>query len=170
MVKMMRDNLLFYVGVGLVAFGILQPDLNNLPSVLNNRPSVNVSVDISKPTNQELLLLCDPIIESLRSGGSSRHTDGKKLASLYHDIATLISLDNDNLAIKNTQQIREANRMSGNMLKLDMKGKYSNLASSCDKLVKTAIGDDNIVLSPELRSKSAEAFMAIAWACNEGSK
>ena len=34
----------------------------------------------------------------------------------------------------------------------------------------SAVGDDVIVLSKELRAKAVEGFNALAWACNEGSK
>lgn len=168
---MKKESLLFYVGVALVAFGILKPDISNLSNVLKVNPiSPNISVTVSAPTDQALLGLCQPVIDSLKSGPSSRNIDGKRLSSLYADMATLIELDNDSLVIKNTEEIRESNSLAGHMLKLDMKGKYSNLAQACNNLVKQTIGEDNIVLSPELRSKSVSAFKALAWACYEGSK
>ena len=93
-----------------------------------------------------------------------------RLRDLYLDLAQLITLDGDDLVIKNTEEIRQANSLAGVMLRLDIKGKYTDLASTCNDLIVTAIGDDNINLSPELRTKAVEAFKALAWGCNEGSK
>ena len=56
------------------------------------------------------------------------------------------------------------------MLKLDIKGKYPDLASTAENLVITAIGKDNVFLNKELRSGAVNGFKALAWACNEGSK
>jgi len=56
------------------------------------------------------------------------------------------------------------------MLHLNIKDKYVDLAESNQALIVDAIGDDNIPLTKELRKKAVDAFMALAWACNEGSK
>jgi hypothetical protein len=56
------------------------------------------------------------------------------------------------------------------MLKLDIKGKYPNLAKESKEVVVASIGDDKILLSKELRVKAVEGLNALAWAFNEGSK
>ena len=39
-----------------------------------------------------------------------------------------------------------------------------------DNLVKSGIGAENVKLTDELRQKSVEVFLALSWACLEGSK
>jgi hypothetical protein len=56
------------------------------------------------------------------------------------------------------------------MLKLNIKDKYPNLAEAAQDLVTTGIGDDDILLTEELREKSAESFRALSWAFYQGSK
>jgi hypothetical protein len=79
-------------------------------------------------------------------------------------------LDGEDAVIKTTDEVRQANSLSGVMLKLDMKGKYKDLASSCNSVIQAAIGDDSVLLDKDLRAKAADGFKALAWACNEGSK
>ena len=86
------------------------------------------------------------------------------------DLATLVSLDGEDCIIKNTEEIRQANRLAGIMLKLDMKGKYENLAEAGTNLIKAAIGDDSVLLDDSLREKAVEGFNALAWACYMGSQ
>ena len=56
------------------------------------------------------------------------------------------------------------------MARMDMKGKYPNLAIATTGVVVAGIGDENIVLSKELRQKAIDSFRALSWACYEGSK
>jgi hypothetical protein len=37
-------------------------------------------------------------------------------------------------------------------------------------MIVSVVGDDQIPLTTELRAKAIDSFMALAWACNEGSK
>ena len=96
--------------------------------------------------------------------------DGKRLASLYSDMAVLIQLDGDDQVVSNTEEIKETNALAGKMLKLNLKDKYPNLALECSNYVMKMIGNDNITLDSELRTKAVQAFRSLAWACNEGSK
>lgn len=149
-------NPLLLVGIGLIAFSLLSSGVSI--SGLGTQ-----SVDIPKPSDPVLLELADPIIKSLNGAGE----DGRKLASLYNDIATLIEINDE--VIKNTEEIREANRIAGKMSRLDLKGKYPNLAEAANNMIIKYIGDENAALSDDLRSKSVDAFRALAWACKEGS-
>lgn len=151
-------TILLVLGGLLILIGLASPNLGKL-SILDNSNATYI-----KPSDPVLLQLTDPVISSLKGGGS----DALALANLYNDIATLIEIDQD--IIKNTEEIREANRISGHMLNLGIKDKYPNLEESANKLVVSYIGDDNAALSLELRKKSVEAFRALAWACREGSK
>jgi len=151
-------TILLVFGVLLIVFGLVTPNIGRL-SILNNSNAV-----YTKPSDVKLLELTNPVITALKDGGS----DALALANLYNDIATLIEIDQD--VIKNTEEIREANRISGHMLNLGIKDKYPNLGEAANNLVVSYIGDDNAALSPESRKKGVDAFRALAWACNEGSK
>ena len=149
-------NPILLIGIGLIAFSLLF-------SKISIQSLTNDSIDIPKPTDPVLLELASPVIEALNGAGD----DGKKLANLYNDIATLIEINDD--IIKNTEEIREANKIAGKMSKLDLKGKYPNLSEAANNMIIKYIGDENAALSNELRTKSANAFRALAWACKEGS-
>jgi len=166
---MNSKNLLLLIALLLIAIGIFKPNLNNFLD--SNRPSVNVvdNLDLVAPSSDELLTKSKDIIKAL-SSNSDRKIDGKRLASLYNDMATLISLDGENEVIKNTEDIRQANRLSGLMLRLDIRGKYPDLPEANEALVKAVIGDDQVLLNQDLREKAVDGFKALSWACNEGSK
>jgi len=164
----MNKNVLLAVGVALIAIGLFKPNLESWVKPTNvDTPAV---VIVDKPTNKDLAALAVDVVDSLQEGGADRKQDGVKLAQLYNDLATLISLNGEDIVIKNTDEIRQANSLAGLMLKMDMKNKYSNLAKACNNLVVSVIGDDSVPLNDDLRSKSVEAFKALSWACYEGSK
>jgi hypothetical protein len=159
---MNNKTLLLVLAVILLLVGIFKPNL----SVVPNTPSIPTT-NIIAPTNPELKEACTEVISILQKGKSS---DSLRLSSLYMDIATLIELDGENEVIKTTEDIRQANSLSGLLLRLDIKGKYENLPDATTKVIKTGIGDNDVSLDPELRKKAAESFRALAWACKEGSK
>ena len=165
----MNNKVLLGVGVALIAVGLFKPDLSSWININTdtNRP---VTVIIEKPTNQDLEIMALKVIDAFKVGGSTRSADALRLAQLYNDLSVLISLSGENTVIKNTEEIRQANSLAGLMLKMDMKGKYSNLAQACNNLIVSVIGDDSIPMSDSLRDKSVEAFRALSWACFEGSK
>ena len=101
---------------------------------------------------------------------SGAKSDAKRLRDLYLDLAKLVELDGENEVVKSTEEIRQANSLAGVMLRLDIKGKYPDLAKEAKEVVVAAIGDDQILLSKELRAKAVEGLNALAWACNLGSK
>lgn len=164
----MNKKTILVIGGVLLAIGLLKPDFNSFINV-NNRPSKPKVIDVVKPENKDLLEACFDVIKALKSGPNPAE-DAKRLSSLYSDLALLVSLDGENEVIKTTDEIRQANSLSGLMLQLDLKGKYKDLASSCNSVIVAAIGDDSLLLDSELRSKSVDAFRALAWACNEASK
>ncbi len=165
-----QTKLLLLVGGLLVLVGFLKPDLSRIIPSPNNPAVVVDTVDIDPPSDASLRDKAATVAESLKNGPSSRKVDAKRLRDLYMDLSTLVSLDGEQEVIKNTEEIRQANALTGVMLRLDLKGKYDNLASACNDVLVTGIGDDNINLTPELRIKAIDAFRALAWACNEGSK
>lgn len=162
---MNKNLLVLLVAVVLIVFGLFKPSL----SIINPANNEN-SLTFEPPSNVMLADHCMPVIGALKNGPSSRHVDGKRLASLYRDLAILISLDGEDTVIKNTEELRQANKLAGIMLKLDMKDKYQDLASANDTLIKVAIGDDSVLLDSILRARAVEGFNALAWACYEGSK
>lgn len=164
----MNNKILLTLAGLLLVIGLFKPTfINNL---LINKPVITVDeTQYVAPTSDELKAKCNDVIKAL-SVNSDRSVDGKKLAKLYNDIATLISLDGEDQVITNTEEIRQANRLSGAMLKLNIKGKYPDLPTAAQALVIQAIGDDQVLLNNDLRTKAAEGFKVLAWACNEGSK
>lgn len=164
---MNTKNLILALAALLIVIGLFKPDFSNLI----NRPNPDnvVSVVVEKPTNSEILDECQAVIEALKAD-SDRKTDGLRLASLYNDMATLVSLDGEDMVLKNTEEIRQANRLSGAMLKLDIKGKYPKLAKAAESVVVSSIGDDSVVLDSKLRQGAVDGFKALAWACLEGAK
>lgn len=161
----MKDKILLGIGALLILVALAKPDISGfIPSGGSNNLVTVQTIDKESQT------LVKPIIDALKSGPSNRKEDGKKLASLFSDIATLIEIDGDDVVINNTEEIKQANVIAGKMLKLDIKDRYPNLSVECTKYLQSVIGDDNIPLDTALRAKSVQAFRGIAWACYEGSK
>lgn len=151
----------------LIVLGLTKPDLSN---ILHPRPSSVVDVlELSAPSDSEVKSAAEEVSKVL-SAVSDHKYDARKLRDLYLDLSRLIELDGEDLVVKNTEDIRQANSLAGAMCKLDIKGKYPKLAETAKKVVVLSIGDDQIILSPELRVKAVDAFKALAWACNESSK
>lgn len=158
----MQTNKLLPLIIGglLITLGLLRPNFS----------SVQSPIDIQTPS-VELQDHCKEVVSILQKARNmDKSNDCRSLSSLYLDLSTLISLDGEDTIIKNTEEIREANRLSGKMLNLDLQDKYDNLGGACESVVKTYIGDDNLLLSPELRQKSVDVFRALAWAFDQGSK
>ena len=165
----MKNNLILLAGICLLFFGFFGENLrNNIP--LGSNISVENYV-IDAPSDDDLLLAAKQITKILQeSDDSTRKKDCLKLSSLYSDIATLIELDEEDEVIKDTATIRQANALSGKMLRLNIKNKYPNLADSTNNLLIDSLGDEDVALDQELRSKAATAFRALSWAFYEGSK
>lgn len=152
------ENIWLIIGFCLIGLGIFKPNLT-VQSTTVVLPSV------------ELQEKCQPVVNIFRtSDNPNKKKDAQLLSQLYLDISKLIELTNDDTIIKNTEEIREANRLSGKILDLGLKDKYADLGEVCDSIVKNHIGDDNIVLSPELRKRSVDVFYALSWSLKEGVK
>jgi hypothetical protein len=165
---MNNKNLLLGLASVLIVLGLFKPDLSQFINT-NNSNTTNSVIVIEKPTNVEILDECEAVIGALKAN-KDRKTDGVRLASLYNDMSTLVGLDGEDVVIKNTEEIRQANKLVGAMLKLDIKGKYPKLAQAAEKLVVSSIGDDSVMLDTKLREQAAEGFKALAWSCQEGAK
>ena len=161
----MSKNSWLVVGVALICFSLYSSDSIKVPSF----PFTPVSDTLVIPEpNEELKKLAEPIIEALKNGSSDRATDGYRLASLYKDMAILISVDKD--VIKTTEAIRQANILSAKLLNINLKGKYDGLADATNNLFREYVSSNAVALDDELRKKSTEAFNALAWGFLEGSK
>lgn len=160
----MNKKILLGLASILILIGILRPNLSNL---LINKPVKVDNMELSQPTDQSILKEATDVLTIAKTMSKN---EARKLRDLYLDIKQLIKLDGEDEVIKSTEEIRQANSIAGSMLKLDIKGKYPDLAKELKEVVVIAIGDDQILLSPELRVKALDAFDALAWALNEGSK
>jgi hypothetical protein len=162
----MNKTYLLLMGLIMLAIGLIKPDLsylNNLVNNINNHSVVDFHVD--EPSDLNLKNACEPIINIMKSSKeSSKKYDAQKLSSLYRDIASLIQLDAEDLVIKSTLEIREANKLAGLLSKLNLSGRYPELATECDRLVVIGIGDEDVVLDNETRKKSVDTFNALSWA------
>ena len=158
-------KVLLALGGLLILLGLLKPEFSN---VLNPRPSVVDVLELPTPTDEAVKKEADDVVALVKESGAK--SDAKRLRDLYIDLAKLVQLDGEDEVIKSTEEIRQANSLAGVMLRLDIKGKYPNLAKEAKEVVVAAIGDDQIPLSKELRVKAVEGLNALAWAFNMGSK
>jgi len=164
---MKNNNLLLAIAGLLVLIGLTKFDLSRL-NIVPNRPNAVDVLELPEPTDENVKKEADDVVAILKESGAK--VDAKKLRDLYLDLAKLVELDGEEEVIKNTDEIRQANSLAGPMLRLDIKGKYPNLAKEAKEVVVASIGDDHILLSKELRVKAVEGLNALAWACNMGSK
>lgn len=160
----MNNKILLIIASLLILLGLFKPDLSNIIPHTNKN---NISVVLEAPSDEVVLKECEEVTSILKNGDPK---DSIRLRDLYIDIANLIDVDGEDMVIKGTEDIRQANGLAGAMLKLDIKGKYANLASATKEVIISVIGDDNVMLSPELRKQASQSFRYLAWACNEGAK
>lgn len=163
----MNNKAWLVAGVLLVAIGLIKPDLSSILNLGNKDNNKPVVIEVVKPSDKDLLDSCFDVIKILKNGSAK---DAKKLAELYADIALLVSLDGENEVVKTTDDIRQANSLSGIMLQLDIKGKYKGLPAACNNVLVSTIGSNSLLLDKTLRAKAVDAFKALSWACNEATK
>lgn len=165
---MKNKNVLLVIAGILIFIGVIRPDLSSLGLLSNGRATIDV-MELAAPTDEAVKKEAEDVVRVLKSSGGPK-SDFKKLRDLALDLGKLVELDGDDLVIKNTEDIRQANALSGPMLRLDIKGKYVDLAKEAKEVIVASIGDDNIVLSKDLRAKAVAGFNSLAWAYNEASK
>ncbi len=166
---MLNSKTLLLILAGVLIFvGLTKPDLK---WPVKPKPSVvDTIVVVTPPESKELREKCQSVIDVLQNGSGDRKQDGKRLSELYSDLAVLIRLDGDKEVVKTTEEIRQANSLSGVMLQMNIKDKYEGLSEATQKVIVSEIGDDIVPLDEQLRGKAVQAFMALSWACLEGSK
>ena len=166
---MSKEKILLILASVLIVVGLFKPDFSEWSSLVT-KPSSVAAVQVDAPENEELLGLAKEVTKCFKNGSDDRKTEALRLAQLYYDMATLVSLDKEDVVIENTEAIRQANLLAGSMLKLNIRDKYEGLADAAENLVKSGIGTENVKLTDELRQKSVGVFLALSWACSEGSK
>jgi hypothetical protein len=160
-----KKNIVLIIAGLLILIGLIKPDLSRL--IPSSKPtSDTVVVNLEAPSDEAVRKECDDII-SIVNGNKA---DGTRLRDLFIDLSDLIALDQENEVIRNTEEIKQANSLAGIMLKLDIKGKYENLAKESKDVIVSVIGDDSVPLSAELRSEAVKAFRYLAWAYDQGAK
>jgi len=163
---MSQKNILLGLATLLIVIGLLKPDFSNILGP--NKPVMVDVLELPAPTDEAVKKEADDVVALLKEAGAKN--DARRLRDLYIDLAKLVELDGEDEVIKSTEEIRQANSLAGVMLKLDIKGKYPDLAKETKEVVVASIGDDQILLSKELRVKAVDGLKALAWACNMGSK
>ena len=156
------------IGIALLSWGLFGSQIKNIVNN-NNVPVVVDVLELSAPSDKNVKKEAQEVVDLLRKSSGNKN-EYRKLRDLSLDLGQLIKLDGEDMIIKNTDEIRQANSLSGIMLRLDVKGKYANLAKEAKEVIVASIGDDNINLTPELRVKAVDGFNALAWAYNEASK
>jgi hypothetical protein len=163
---MNQKNILLGLAALLIIVGLLKPEFSNILGP--NKPVTVDVLELPAPTDEAVKKEADDVVALLKEAGAK--SDARRLRDLYIDLAKLVELDGEDQVIKSTEEIRQANSLAGVMLRLDIKGKYPDLAKETKEVVVTSIGDDQILLSKELRTKAVEGLNALAWACNLGAK
>lgn len=164
----MNKNLVLVIGGLLILLGLTKFDFGRLNPIRPSPSNIDV-MELVAPSDENVKKEAQDVISLLKSSSGSKQ-DSKRLRDLSLDLGRLVQLDGEDLVIKNTDEIRQANGIAGVMLRLDIKGKYPNLAKEAKEVIVSSIGDDNINLTPELRAKAVDGFNALAWAYNEASK
>lgn len=162
----MSNKLLFCIALILIAIGLIKPNFDT--GVFKPSKDV-VAINVEKPNDSALLVLAQNLVSTIRENKVSKD-DCLRLANICFDMSTLIALDGPSEIIKNTEEIRQANRLSGLMLRMDINKKYPSLGAAMNSVVVGYIGDDIVTLNGDLRAKATNTFQALAWAFVEGSK
>lgn len=164
---MKTNNTILVVAGLLILIGLTKFDLSSL-NIVPRKPVVVDVLELPAPVDANVLKEAKDVLTIVQN--QMDKPEARRLRDLYLDMKRLIQLDGEEEVIKSTEEIRQANSLAGVMLRMDIKGKYPNLAKECKDVIVSTIGDDQLVLSPILRSKALDAFDALAWALNEGSK
>lgn len=149
----MNKKVLVFIGVVLVWVGLTKPNFMGLQKKTTPVNSV-VSVEL-KP-------VAEKVLDTINASTNKDSQELGLLRDLYLHISELIILDNKDMVVKTTDEIRETNSVAGRLLNIS--GKYPNLAKTSNDVIVAAIGNDNVPLTTDLRKKAAEGFQALSWA------
>lgn len=166
---MNKNNLILILAATLVLIGLVKPDFSNL---LPNKPTVVENEALAAPVSDEVRVVAEKITKIFKeSSAKDKKNKGQRFKNLMVDLAELIKLDGEKEVVKSTKELRFANAVAGNMSNLDMKGEFVDLAKTSTEVVAASLGGtEDILLTPELREKGGDGFLAIAWAVEQGLK
>lgn len=162
-----QNSILLYFGIGLVVFALgskfdLMPNFGPV-----NIPNVVVIDDSVKPSDPEVLAICENISDIISSSSSSdKQADVANLSGVYMEIANLIDMDEE--VVTNTQQVRSSHIIAAKLLRINLAGKYDGLADESNKLFTQVLGNDDVALDNTKRQQAVKAFKYLSWALQEG--
>lgn len=167
---MSKDKIVLALAAILVLVGLFRPDFSNL--IPSNKPAVVETETLQTPASADVKAVAEKVTKIFKeSTAKDKRVKGQKFKSLMVDLAKLIKLDGEREVVKSTKELRLANSIAGRMCDLDMKGEFTDLAKTCTEVLTTSLGGtDDILLTPELREKAGDGFLAVAWAVEQGLK
>ena len=130
----MNNKVLLIVAGLLILLGVAKINLGGLNPFVNNRPEILDVMELTAPTDENVKKEAQDVIDLLKKSSGSKN-DFKRLRDLTLDLGRLVELDGEDLVIKNTDEIRQANSIAGVMLRLDIKGKYPDLAKEAKESI-----------------------------------
>lgn len=150
------------VAVGVLAFVLLKPVLMGEGGfhLGNLFPSSSAEEFPDVPTGK-VATAVGPVKSILAKADAD---DKLALSRLWREDAILISADTS--VITSTADIRRANSAAGQLMHLDIKGKYPGLGEAVDKAIKDVLGDDTKALDASVRQDAAAVFNGLSWAAN----
>lgn len=167
---MNKDKVVLILAGALVLIGLLKPDFSNL--IPSNRPVAVETETLQAPISADVKAVAEKVTKIFKeSTAKDKKVKGQRFKSLMIDLAKLIKLDGEREIVKSTKELRLANSIAGRMSDLDMKGEFTDLAKTCTEVLVASLGGtEDILLTPELREKGGDGFLAIAWAVEQGLK
>lgn len=167
---MNKDKVVLILAGALVLIGLLKPDFSNL--IPSNRPVAIETETLQAPVSTDVKAIAEKVTKIFKeSTAKDKKVKGQRFKSLMIDLAKLIKLDGEREIVKSTKELRLANSIAGRMSDLDMKGEFTDLAKTCTEVLAASLGGtEDILLTPELREKGGDGFLAIAWAVEQGLK
>lgn len=167
---MNKDKVVLILAGALVLIGLFKPDFSNL--IPSNRPVAVETETLQTPVSTDVKTVAEKVTKIFKeSTAKDKKVKGQRFKSLMIDLAKLIKLDGEREIVKSTKELRLANSIAGRMSDLDMKGEFTDLAKTCTEVLAASLGGtEDILLTPELREKGGDGFLAIAWAVEQGLK
>jgi hypothetical protein len=153
-------NLRIVFAILLTAFGLF--GLPDMPSMSSSTPGVSV-----KEPSEAMKKVVSPVVRIVTKMNA---IDRLWLQNIYQNASKVVSADGivEPPVISTTAGLRAIHvailkfiwkGMAGNP-----PGQYEGLSDAIESAMDEVIGDEHRQLTPELRSKAAELFDAIAWA------
>lgn len=151
------------LAVGVLAFVLLRPVLMSGGFDLGHLfPSSSAAEEFPDEPTGKIANAVGPVKSILAKADAD---DKLALSRLWREDAILIGADVS--VITSTADIRRANSAAGQLMHLDIKGKYPGLGEAVDKAIKDVLGDDTKALDASVRQDAAAVFNGLSWAANQ---